>query len=493
MWEAEIQKWFDKNQNSMFDDLEKLIEIPSVAELASEVYPYGQACREVMKCYADIAESLGFATESLDGRVMRVVSPSCVDRPSIGLWHHLDVVPAGEGWLHEPYKMTQCQGYLIGRGVKDNKGPAVASLYALNYLKNSCGLNIDDICIFAGCEEEKGMSDVKWLIENNVDLPKYNIVVDSRYPVCIGEKGILNIELVDQLDMPEEVIEIRGGESQNSVPGAGQAVIAFEEGQVIEALKSALPEWAYIKEEKGKILLEVKGRSAHAAHPESGINAINRLFTLLAGQIEDGEPWNSIIKEILGSASIERFKKLAKLTRGFKGQGLNIECSDQKSGELTAVPSILTMEGRKTVLKFNIRYPIDLKQGESLVKKIKKAGRGLGFDLEKFDDRPSSYFDGDHPLVRSLISSYRKYSGEEDAEAFTISGGTYARLLPNGIGYGFRLVPEPKFDQSIIPEGHGNAHGPDEAVAIGQFEKQLKILTMSLGDIIKSNINKWED
>ncbi len=477
MRQADIEKWYQENSTGMFNDLEKLIEIPSVAELDSDVYPYGSACKSAMECYAHIAERLGFETKTFDGRVIRISSPSCKGTPSIGLWHHLDVVPAGGGWINEPYKMTESKGFLIGRGVKDNKGPAVASLYALSYLKDNCNLNIDDLCIFAGTEEEKGMSDIKWLVKNNVDLPKYNIVVDSRYPVCIGEKGIFNIELVDQNDLPVEIVEISGGESQNSVPGGAQALLVCDDGKDIEALRSALPEWACLKENGKNIILQVQGRSAHAAHPETGINAINRLFTILA----------SGAKEILGGQAAEKFNKLAKLTQGFEGSGLGIECRDEKSGELTAVPSILTMEGRRTVLKFNIRYPIDLKTGDGLVEKIKRACKELGFELENYEDRPSSYFDADHPLVQSLIGSYREYSGVKDAKPFTISGGTYARLLPNGIGYGFRLVPEPKFDPEVVPEGHGNAHGPDEAVSIEQFEKQFKILAMSLADLIKNH------
>ena len=29
---------------------------------------------------------------------------------------HVDVVPAGEGWSSDPYKLTQKDGYLYGRG-----------------------------------------------------------------------------------------------------------------------------------------------------------------------------------------------------------------------------------------------------------------------------------------------------------------------------------------------------------------------------------------
>ena len=44
---------------------------------------------------------------------------------------HLDVVPAGEGWTSDPYTLTVDDTALRGRGVTDDKGPAIAALYAM--------------------------------------------------------------------------------------------------------------------------------------------------------------------------------------------------------------------------------------------------------------------------------------------------------------------------------------------------------------------------
>lgn len=59
----------------------------------------------------------------------------------IGIWNHLDVVPEGKGWIYPPYTCTEKDGYLIGRGVQDNKGPAVAVLYAMKYCREKEILN----------------------------------------------------------------------------------------------------------------------------------------------------------------------------------------------------------------------------------------------------------------------------------------------------------------------------------------------------------------
>ena len=48
---------------------------------------------------------------------------------------HVDVVPEGNGWTEDPFKMEIRDGWMIGRGVADDKGPMVATLYALKFLK----------------------------------------------------------------------------------------------------------------------------------------------------------------------------------------------------------------------------------------------------------------------------------------------------------------------------------------------------------------------
>ncbi len=43
---------------------------------------------------------------------------------------HIDVVPKGDGWTMDAFAGIEHDGKIYGRGAIDNKGPAIASLFA---------------------------------------------------------------------------------------------------------------------------------------------------------------------------------------------------------------------------------------------------------------------------------------------------------------------------------------------------------------------------
>ncbi|XP_075389317.1 beta-Ala-His dipeptidase [Tenrec ecaudatus] len=55
-------------------------------------------------------------------------------KPTVCFYGHLDVQPAAkeDGWLTEPYTLTEVDGKLYGRGATDNKGPVLAWINAVS-------------------------------------------------------------------------------------------------------------------------------------------------------------------------------------------------------------------------------------------------------------------------------------------------------------------------------------------------------------------------
>lgn len=473
-----VRAWVDDHEEAIISDIRRLVSIGSVAELDSEIKPYGRACRDVMEEYCKIAGEHGYSCTSYDDRVIRVDTSGADGQPDIGIWNHLDVVPAGHDWKYEPYGLTADSGFLIGRGVKDNKGPAVAAIYGVLCLQE---LGVDlkhKISLYAGLEEEKGMSDIHWLTDNQVELPRMNIVLDSRYPVCYGEKGILGIAVANKGKLSGNILEIQGGESENSV--AGRARMVVRAAWPVQA-PSGLPDWLSISWESGRLTIETKGLSKHAAHAEGSENAIYRLFAAVSGAEPSCRALRDLLSGSLDRGTMELLAAYAGLSAGIYGDGLGIAAEDEISGRLTAVASLVSLRDQICSLTFNIRYPITLKEDSGLVEKIKDTAAGCGMEVASWSGKAPGYFPKEHPMIQCLMDTYNEFMGR-DEQPFTMAGGTYARLLPSAIGYGFRLVPEVEYPGEIIPAGHGGSHSADEVVSVEFYKQQLTLLILSLAE-----------
>lgn len=110
---------------------------------------------------------------SPDGRTSlyaRWVSPTSQGR-AIALVHHIDVVPAGEGWVAEPFSGRPYRGSLWGRGAIDTKSLGIAYLAALAYgLRQGIDLQVDVIYLAVADEELGGGQGAGWLVEEHAAL-----------------------------------------------------------------------------------------------------------------------------------------------------------------------------------------------------------------------------------------------------------------------------------------------------------------------------------
>ena len=99
----QVDQWIARHRDEMVDEVCRLIRFPSVAG-PSGVPPYGQNCREVLDAYLEIGKSHGLAARNHDYHVGELYCPQWEGKPKrIGLMGHLDVVPAGEGWIYPPF------------------------------------------------------------------------------------------------------------------------------------------------------------------------------------------------------------------------------------------------------------------------------------------------------------------------------------------------------------------------------------------------------
>ena len=161
-------KYAKEKQEDFLTDLNKLVEIESVRDLSTkkEKAPFGDNCRKVLDVMLDMARADGFSTKDIDGYAGVIEYGD--NEETFGVLGHLDVVPLGEGWSKEPLKVTYNDGYVFGRGVMDDKGPALAGYYALKLIKE---LNIPlkkKVMLIMGCDEESGMECIVCIFAINI-------------------------------------------------------------------------------------------------------------------------------------------------------------------------------------------------------------------------------------------------------------------------------------------------------------------------------------
>lgn len=450
-----LDSWLEAHMEQMLKDLAGLVEIDSVAQEPADrtetdinPAPFGEKCREVLDKMLSYGKRDGIETFDHEG----YCGSLCVGEGTveIGIWNHLDVVPAGEGWQYEPFKLSMKDGFLIGRGVQDNKGPAIAVYYVLRYCREQGLLKNIRVRHIFGCQEESGMEDVAHYLSHN-PAPAYSFVADCGFPVCCGEKGICHITLKTKEKM-EGLCSIQGGTVCNSVPNMATAEL-ISGGE--------------------KVDIFAEGIGGHAASPENTINAIGILAKKL--------------KEYPLSEPLEKAVTfLQKAGSGGYGEGIGIACQDEISGRLTCNAGVLFMEEKRIGLMLDIRYPVSMTTGDFLPALTEEAEKA-GFEVTERSESKPYYMKKNHPFIGLLMDAWREETGLT-GEPFVMGGGTYARHIPKAVAFGTGM--ERDLTTLELPAGHGSCHGADEAEVLDNLKKAIHIYVKTLqklDDYVKSN------
>lgn len=466
-FDQQIDEWMDAHRDEMIEDIKRLARIPSVSDLTEEVKPFGKECRRAMDEALSLAREHGFVTENHEYYVGCVSEKKIDPKNTIGFWNHLDVVPAGEGWERDPYEPFEKEGYLIGRGVGDNKGPAVGMIYLMQCMRELQIPLRHDFCLYLGTNEEKQMADMEYFA-SHYEAPAVSVIADSGFPVCYGEKGILEGTFTTIESFSDKIKEVSGGQVSNMIPDRAFVVIDGTKEEAKEFEEKA-PEGISVSFEDGEIRLTAKGTSRHSAFPEGSTNAI---FVL-----------SSFLKEaVTGERDRRIFAFLADACNGYYGVTEGIAYEDGVSGKTTCAGTILRMKKRKAELTINIRYSITA-DSEKMQAQLQNYASSFSAKWTTDQDSKPNYFPKEHPAVKVLTDYYNEATGQK-TEAFVMGGGTYARKLPNAFAYGIGGMPLTKKEQEtkkrLFAPGHGGAHEPDEALYLRTYFDAIKIFAKAM-------------
>lgn len=383
------------DRQQFLDALLGLVAIDSVAMTDPDAaHPYGTGPARALDYVMRLCGELGIRTENLGGRVAWAEIGQ--GEELVGILGHLDVVPAGEGWTHDP-RGEVCGDRLYGRGVADDKGPTLAALFAMKALQDAgAPLRRRVRLIFGQSEETGGWEDMEYY-KAHAQLPVFGFTPDADFPAIYGEKGILNFEL----SMPLEksgLLEAEGGDAGNMVPSWCRVSVPGSDGPVSYA---------------------VKGRSAHASTPEKGLNAISVMMEQLA-QLEAEGPFAEFYNRHIG----------------YDLHGVNLGCGfeDAESGRLTLNAGLLRTDGDRLVLTLDIRNPVTFTCAD-VQAALERACTPYGITVTCTEQLAPIYMDREGAVVQALVSVYREVTGDS-SEPTVIGGGTYARAMPGIVAFG---------------------------------------------------------
>ncbi|HEU4406454.1 MAG TPA: M20/M25/M40 family metallo-hydrolase [Polyangiaceae bacterium] len=143
-----------------------------------------------------VAERLGRAglaaeiIESAPGRgnLIARLKGTGAKRPLL-LLAHIDVVPVeGQPWTVPPFKITEKDGYLYGRGVGDDKGMAAGIVaVALELARAKAPLSRDVIVALTAGEETGGDAGVRWLTQHRRELIDAEIALNEGGAITLND------------------------------------------------------------------------------------------------------------------------------------------------------------------------------------------------------------------------------------------------------------------------------------------------------------------
>lgn len=398
--------WIDAAREKQVRFLAELVKAPSDN-------PPGD-CAPAAARAAVLLEELGFTVEKhavpetsvcangMISAVNLVIRRRFGPGPAIALNAHGDVVPPGEGWTTDPYGAAIKDGWMYGRGVAVSKSDFATYAFALKALEAAGQARGTVELHFTYDEEVGGAIGPQWLIESGISKPDFALSAAFSYAVVTAHNGVLHLEVA------------------------------------------------------------VRGKSAHAAKPETGhdaLEAANRVLTALYA-LRAG--FARTVSKIAGIGS-------PNLTVGLIKGGINTN----------VVPDLVTFRLDRRMIPEENAAQVEADLRATIAKAVR--GRaGISVDIRRILlASPLVPLPGYEKLVSALQGAAKRMFGVdipvEGVPLYTDARHYSAAGIPTVLyGAGPRTIME------------ANAHRADERLKLDDLHKATKVVALALREILSS-------
>ena len=261
-----LDAWIDAHFDDEVRFLQALVRVPTDTPPGNNA-PHAERTAELLAEMGYVAERhpvpqaqvREYGLESLTNLIVR--RRFADGGPVIALNAHGDVVPPGEGWTHDPYGAEVVDGRLYGRASAVSKSDFATYTFALRALEAlGAPLQGGVELHFTYDEEFGGELGPGWLLRQGLTKPDYLLAAGFSYQVVTAHNGCLQME-----------VTVHGKMAHAAIPDTG-----------IDALQGAVV-----------ILNALYARNAEYRRTTSQVEGIKHPY-LNVGRIEGGTNTNVV-------------------------------------------------------------------------------------------------------------------------------------------------------------------------------------------------------
>lgn len=439
--------------------LEKFIAIDSVYDesTVSAEAPFGAGVRAALDYIGELATQMGFEVDYCDHYCTEI---SYGEGEIMDIYAHADVVPVSPDWTHEPFKATVEDGVMYGRGTSDDKGPAIAALFALKILKDQGYLGGYKIRLIVGGNEERGSRCLHHYFQVlGKPYPKYGFTPDGDFPLIYAEKAIYDYR--HEFEIPNLGAPFSFGDALNIVLADAAITLELPAERLLREAENYGSEYPDVQLRVEGKTLAIKGKASHGSLPWLGSNAGLHLLNFLG--------------------NIKGLPELTAIFENYRygdGKPFGGDFRSKYFSDSSYCIGRMAYDGHKLILYVNMRLPENVKPETALANVSQK----MGGKVILMDGADALLIDPQSKLVQLLLQAYQKETGDYTSRPLAIGGGTYAKESRNTLAFG-----------STFPGRDNRIHDNDEFITLDDFFNSIAIYAHGIHDLSTEYVAQQPD
>jgi len=198
----QLDAWIEAHFDEETKFLQALVQVPTDTPPGNNA-PHAERTAELLQAFGFEAEKHAVPEWALKEYGMASITNLIVRRPyaaggrTIALNAHGDVVPPGDGWTHDPYSGEIVDGKLYGRASAVSKSDFATYTFAVRAIEETLKSQLKGAVElhFTYDEEFGGELGPGWLLRNKLTKPDLLLAAGFSYQVVTAHNGCLQMEV----------------------------------------------------------------------------------------------------------------------------------------------------------------------------------------------------------------------------------------------------------------------------------------------------------